>query len=68
LCFIDFDNNELAGGTTPIQKNIIPYWNSAIGLAASFVTPSPKKMMEMATDSSMTYLSSTRGSHQARRL
>jgi hypothetical protein len=39
-----------------------------LGLAALFVTPSPKKMMEMATDSLMTNFSSTRGSHQARRL
>jgi hypothetical protein len=34
-------------------------------LAASSVTPSPKKMMEMATNLLMTNLSSTRGSHQA---
>jgi hypothetical protein len=38
------------------------------GLAALFVTPSPKKMMEMAINLSMTNLSSTRGSHQAQRL
>jgi hypothetical protein len=38
------------------------------GLAASFVTPNPKKMMETATDLLMTNLSSTRGSHQAQRL
>jgi hypothetical protein len=30
--------------------------------------PSPKKWMEMVTESLMTNLSSTRGSHQARRL
>jgi hypothetical protein len=36
------------------------------GLAASIVTPSQKKRMEMATELSMTNLSSTRGSHQAR--
>jgi hypothetical protein len=33
------------------------------GLAASFVTPSPKKKMETATDLSMTNLSSTRESN-----
>jgi hypothetical protein len=38
------------------------------GLAALFVTPSQKKMMEMATDLSMMNLSATRGSHQTRRL
>jgi hypothetical protein len=35
------------------------------GLAALFVTPSPKKMMETAIDSLMMNLSSMRGSHQA---
>jgi hypothetical protein len=35
------------------------------GLAALFVTPSLKKMMETATNLSMTKLLSTRGSHQA---
>jgi hypothetical protein len=39
-----------------------------LGLAALFVTPSPKKMMETATDLLMTNLSSTRGSNQAGRL
>jgi hypothetical protein len=34
------------------------------GLAALFVTPSPKKMMETATNLSMMNLSLTRGSHQ----
>ncbi len=29
---IDFDNDELAGGTTPIQRTIVPYWKDAIGL------------------------------------
>jgi hypothetical protein len=38
------------------------------GLAALFVTPSQKKMMETATNLLMTKISSTRGSHQARRL
>jgi hypothetical protein len=32
LCFIDFDNNELAGRTTFIQRTIVPYWNDAVGL------------------------------------
>ncbi len=34
LCFIDFDNNELARGTTLIQRTIVSCW---------FVTPSQKK-------------------------
>jgi hypothetical protein len=36
-----------------------------LGLAALFVTPSQKIIMETAIDLSMTNLSSTRGSHQA---
>jgi hypothetical protein len=62
-CFINFDNHELAGGTTIIQKTIVPYWTDAIRFAAWFVTPSPKKMMATATDSLMTNLSSVRESH-----
>jgi hypothetical protein len=31
---IDFDNDELAGGTTPIQKFIIPNWNNAMELGS----------------------------------
>jgi hypothetical protein len=38
------------------------------GMAALFVTPSPKKMMETATNLLMTNLSSTRESHQAQLL
>ncbi len=34
LCFIDFDNNELTGGTTLIQRTIIPCWNNAVGLGS----------------------------------
>jgi hypothetical protein len=37
-------------------------------LAALFVTPSPKKMMEMVTNLSMMNLSTTRESHQAQQL
>jgi hypothetical protein len=39
-----------------------------LGLAALFITPSPKKTIEMVTDLLMTNLSLTRGSHQAQRL
>jgi hypothetical protein len=45
-----------------------PVGTTQLGLAASFVTPSPKKKMEMAANSSMMNLSSTRGSHRARQL
>ncbi len=38
------------------------------GLAALFVTPSPKKMMDTATNLLMANLSSTRESHRAQRL
>ncbi len=31
---IDFDNDELAGGTTPIQRTIVPYWKDAIGFGS----------------------------------
>ncbi len=31
---IDFDNDELAGGTTPIKRTILPYWKDAIGLGS----------------------------------
>jgi hypothetical protein len=34
LCFIDFNNNELARGMTPIQRTIIPYWKDAIVLGS----------------------------------
>ncbi len=39
---------------------------AAIGVLSN--GPSPKKWMETATESSMTNISSTRGSHQVRRL
>jgi hypothetical protein len=39
-----------------------------LGLAASFITPSPKKTMEMVTNLLMANLSLTRETHQARRL
>ncbi len=31
---IDFDNDELAGGATPIQRTIVPYWKDAIWLGS----------------------------------
>jgi hypothetical protein len=31
---IDFDNDELAGGMTPIQRTIVPYWKDAIRLGS----------------------------------
>jgi hypothetical protein len=39
-----------------------------LGLAASSITPSQKKTMEMVTNLLMTNLSLTRASHQAQRL
>jgi hypothetical protein len=50
------------------KKPLSPVGMMQSGLAASFVTPSPKKMMETATDLSMTNLLLTRGSHRARQL
>jgi hypothetical protein len=47
------------------KEPLPPVKRMQLGLAASFVTPSLKKMMETATDLSMTNLFSTRGSHQA---
>jgi hypothetical protein len=49
------------------KEPLSPVGRMQSGLAASFVTPSLKKV-EMATDSSMTNLSLTRESHQAWRL
>jgi hypothetical protein len=66
LCFIDFDKDELAGGTTLIQRTIVPYWNNAVGLGSIVCHTKSKKMMETLTDLSMTNLSLMRGSHQAR--
>ncbi len=31
---IDFNNDELARGTTPIQRAIVPYWKDATGLGS----------------------------------
>jgi hypothetical protein len=62
------DNDELAGGTTPIQRTIIPYWKDAIGLGSIIHHTKSKKNMEMVTNLLMTNLSLTRGSHQARLL
>ncbi len=33
---IDFDNHELTGGMTPIQRTIVPYWKDAIGPTVPF--------------------------------
>jgi hypothetical protein len=65
---IDFDNDEFAGGTTPIQRTIIPYLNNAIGLDSIVCHTKSTTTIEMANDSLMTNFSSTRGSHQAQRL
>jgi hypothetical protein len=43
LCFIDFDNNELAGGTTLIQRTIVPYWKNAVGLGSIVCYTKSKK-------------------------
>ncbi len=43
LCSIDFDNNELAGGTTLTQRTIIPYWNDAVGLGSIVCHTKSKK-------------------------
>ncbi len=43
LCFIDFDNNELTGGTTFIQRTIVPYWNDAAGLGSIICHTKSKK-------------------------
>jgi hypothetical protein len=50
------------------EEPLTPVGSMQSGLAALFVTPSPKKKLEMATNFLMTNLSSTRESHQARRL
>jgi hypothetical protein len=50
------------------EEPLSPVERMQSGFAASFVTPSPKKTMETATNSLMTNLSSTRGSHQGQRL
>jgi hypothetical protein len=65
---IDFDNDELAGGTTPIQRTIVPYWKEQLDSAASFITPSPKKNHGDGDQFVDNNLSLTRGSHQARLL
>jgi hypothetical protein len=40
---IDFNNNKLAGGTTPFKEPSSPIGRMQLGLAASFIIPSPKK-------------------------
>jgi hypothetical protein len=40
---IDFDNDELAGGTTPIQRTIVPYRKDAIGLGSIIHRTKSKK-------------------------
>jgi hypothetical protein len=34
LRILTFCNDELAGGTTPIQRTIVPYWKDAIGIGS----------------------------------
>ncbi len=40
---VDFNNDELAGGTTPIQRTTVPYWKDAIGLGSIIHYTKPKK-------------------------
>ncbi len=49
----------------PFKEPPSPIGRMQLGLAASFITPSPKKPMEMVTNLLMTTPSLTRGSHQA---
>jgi hypothetical protein len=43
LCFIDFDNDELAGGTTLIQRSMVSYLNNAVGLGSIVCHTKSKK-------------------------
>ncbi len=43
MCFIDFDNDELARGTTLIQRTIISCWNNAVGLGSIVCHTKSKK-------------------------
>jgi hypothetical protein len=43
LCFIDFDNNELAKGMTIIQITIVPCWNNAVRLGSIICHTKSKK-------------------------
>ncbi len=43
---IDFNNDELAEGTTPIQRTIVPYWKDAIGLGSIIHYTKSKKTHE----------------------
>ncbi len=42
-CFIDFDNDELAGGTTLIQRTIVPCWKDAIRFGSIICHTKSKK-------------------------
>jgi hypothetical protein len=62
---IDFDNDELAGGMTLIQRTIVPYWNNTVRPGSIVChTKSEEKMIEMATDSLMMSLSLKNVSHR----
>jgi hypothetical protein len=61
---IEFDNDELAGGMTPIQRIIVPYCKDAIGFGSIIHHTKSKKTVEMVTNLVMKNLSLTRGSHQ----
>jgi hypothetical protein len=43
LCFIDFDNDELARGMTLIQRTIVSCWNDAVGLGSIVCHTKSKK-------------------------
>jgi hypothetical protein len=62
------NNHELAGVMTPIQRTIAPYWKDTIRLGSIVRHTKSKKTMETVTDSLMTNISSTRGSHRAQLL
>jgi hypothetical protein len=49
----------------PFKEPSFPIGRMQLGFAASFITPSPKKIMEMVTNLLMTNLSLMRESHQA---
>jgi hypothetical protein len=51
---------------SPLEEQLSPIGRTKLGLAASFATPSSKKGIKVATNSSMKNLLSMRGSHQAR--
>jgi hypothetical protein len=46
LCFINIDNDELAGGTIIIWRTIVPYWKDAVGLGSIICHTKSKKKDE----------------------